>query len=258
MPYNQTILPLMREIRPMVLPHWGNAGSITAKSASPADLVTELDTAVEAFMTRKLLELYPDIGFVGEEFGGDREQSRFWLMDPIDGTAHFIRGLPFCTSMLALIEDGEVTFSVIYDFLNDQMYWAEKGLGAFCDDRRLHVSERELPDAYYSYEINLRKDENTALFARLFGKGLMVKTISAGWEFAMVADGKLDARICIDPYGKDYDFAPGTFLVKEAGGIVRNIGSETYDYRNLNFIAAAPKVYRDLVEGPFRPEDHDA
>ncbi len=250
MSYAQTVLPLIREIRPMILPHWGNAGSITAKSASPADLVTELDTSVEAFMTRRLEELYPDIGFVGEEYGGDREQERFWLMDPIDGTAHFIRGLPFCTSMLALIENGEVTFSVIYDFVNDHVYWAEKGQGAFKDEERLYVSERSLPDAYYSYEIQLKKEENREIFHNLLGNGLMLKTISAGWEFAMIAEGKIDARICIDPYGKDYDFAPGSLLVQEAGGIVRNIGSDTYDYKNLNFIAAAPKVYRDLVEGP--------
>ena len=242
----------MREIRPMILPFWGNAGKTTSKSASPVDCVTELDTAVELFMTSKLKELYPDIGFVGEEYGGDRTQSRYWLMDPIDGTAHFVRGLPFCTSMLALIEDGQVTFSVIYDFINDVMYWAQKGQGAFKDDVRLHVSNRTLQEAYYSAEINLKNEDGLALFGRLFGNGIIVKTISAGWEFVMVAEGKLDARICVNPYGKDYDFAPGSLLVAEAGGIVRNIGSDAYDFQNLNFIAAAPQVYNDLIEGPLK------
>jgi len=252
MKYAPTVLPVMREIRDLVLPHWGNVRSITAKSALPTDLVTELDTAVEAFMTRKLQELYPDIGFVGEEFGGDRTQERFWLMDPIDGTVHFIRGLPFCTSMLALIENGQVTFSVIYDFVNDHMYYAEKGQGAFKDGERIHVSDRGLAEAYYCDEINEAIGNNRELVTRMLDHGARVSLVCAGWEFIMVACGKLDARLAIDPWGKDYDFAPGCLLVAEAGGIVRNFGSDTYDYTNRNFIAASPKVYRDFMEGPFR------
>jgi len=75
-------------------------------------VVTKLDTDVEEFVSDELTKIYPDIGFVGEEHGGNREAARFWIMDPIDGTGHFIRGLPFCTSMIALVEDGHVNFSV--------------------------------------------------------------------------------------------------------------------------------------------------
>ena len=73
--------------------------------------------------------------------------------------------------------------------------------------------------------------------------------ISAGFEYAMVASGKLDARISLDPYGKIWDFAPGSLLVAEAGGVVANIGSKGYDYRNFNFIAANPVIYKELTEG---------
>lgn len=250
MSYADTLVPLIREIRPMVMPYWGNVSS-TAKSASPADLVTALDTEVETYIKERLRELYTEIGFVGEEFGGLRDESKHWLMDPIDGTAHFVRGLPFCTSMLALVEGDTVLFSLIYDFIHDHVYWAERGQGAFKDGVPLKVSTRTLDEAYYCYEMRLTKPENAAIFARLLGNGLMVKTVSAGWELMMIAEGKLEARVTIDPYGKDYDFAPGTLLVSEAGGIVHNIGSDTYDYRNLNFIAAAPSAYeslRSLVE----------
>lgn len=251
MNYADTLVPLIREIRPMVLPYWGNVSS-TAKSASPADLVTALDTGVETFIAGRLRELYPHIPFVGEEFGGIRDGQKHWLMDPIDGTAHFVRGLPFCTSMLALVEDDQVLFSLIYDFIHDHVYWAQKGQGAFKDGVPLQVSNRPLTDAYYSYEMKLAKPENVALFSRLVGNGIMMKTVSAGWEFIMIAEGKLEARVTVDPHGKDYDFAPGALLVAEAGGVVRNIGSHTYDYRNLNFIAATPAAYEDLrriVEG---------
>ena len=78
----------------------------------------------------------------------------------------------------------------------------------------------------------------------------MFKAGSSGFEFAMVASGKLDGRLCFDSYGKDYDFAPGSLLVEEAGGVVANIGSREYDYRNGNFIAANPLVFKQLTEGP--------
>lgn len=63
----------------------------------------------------------------------------------------------------------------------------------------------------------------------------------------MVAAGKVDGRVTFEPYGNDYDFAPGSLLVEEAGGVVRNLGSDTYDYRNTDFIAANPIIYKELT-----------
>jgi fructose-1,6-bisphosphatase/inositol monophosphatase family enzyme len=73
--------------------------------------------------------------------------------------------------------------------------------------------------------------------------------VSAGYEFVLVATGKLEGRICVDAFGKDYDFAPGSLLVSEAGGIVANIGSTTYDYRNTNLIAGNKALFDDLTQG---------
>ncbi len=77
----------------------------------------------------------------------------------------------------------------------------------------------------------------------------MIQTISAGYEFVLVATGKIEARICFDPFGKDYDFAPGSLLVSEAGGIVANIGLTTYDYRNTNLIAGNKSVFENYTSG---------
>lgn len=78
-------------------------------------------------------------------------------------------------------------------------------------------------------------------------RALFLKTVSAGFEFALTAAGKIDGRICIKPFGKVLDYAPGAFLVKEAGGIVKNIGSPNYDYKNFDLVAVNKFVYRDLV-----------
>ena len=229
--------------------NWGKAKSVNQKTDSAWSVVTQLDIDIERETRERLSNLFPDVAFVGEEDGGDRNAKTFWLMDPIDGTAHYIRGLPFCTSMLALIDRGAVVFSAIYDFLHDNMYWAERGCGAFCNSERLHVSAVGLKNAFVSFETRTEVPENAALHDRMRRATNIVKSFSAGWEFAMVAAGKMEARICFEPYGFDYDFASGTLLVSEAGGIVTNIGSRTFDYRNLNFIPSNKVIYKDLTEG---------
>jgi len=239
----------MQATRDLLLSNWGSAKIIEQKSQWEVDTVTELDYKIEDQVSSSLKAAFPDIEFVGEERGGNRQAERFWLMDPIDGTTHFVRGLPFCTSMLTLVENGKVTFSVIYDFLKDDFYWAGVGRGAFRNTTRLQVSSRPLSEAYINWESNLDKGDNRRIYNQVRSTVMLVQTISAGWEFAMVASGKLDARICLNPYGYDYDFAPGAFLVAEAGGTVANIGSHTYDYRNTNLIAANPVIYKELTTG---------
>lgn len=248
MSYKDKVLPIVQKTRDITLPSFGVADIIEKKSVHPSDILTELDGKVEKFLREELAKIYPDISFVGEEEGGDRSAKRFWLCDPIDGTGHYMRGLPFCTTMLALIEDGVVNFSVVYDFVNDKMYWAERGKGAYCNYEPMHVSDRTLSDGYICEELRLSNYKTNSLFTILEGKAGYFHSINAGWEFAMIAMGKLEARVCFDPWGKDYDFAPGSLLVSEAGGKVTNIGSESYDYSNRDFIAANPKVHAELVE----------
>jgi myo-inositol-1(or 4)-monophosphatase len=251
MDYFKEVDPIMRELRPLLLKHWGTIDVHHTKSESATDVVTELDIEIEQIVKEKLSTLDPTIEFVGEECGGNRKAERQWLMDPIDGTGHFIRGLPFATVMIALIENGVVTFSAIYDFVNDHLYVARRGKGSFMNGTPIHVSSRDITSSYYVIETDLKKQSNFEVFQKLLKKrGGRLNLLCAGWIFAMVACGKMDAYIGFDPFGKDYDYAPGCLLVAEAGGTVRNVGKDTYDYRDLNFIAANPTVYHDLTQGP--------
>lgn len=246
----QDVLAILRETRAFVLPMWGKAEKIKQKDEQIVNAVTAIDLQVEEFASDKLKKLYQDISFVGEECGGDREAERFWLMDPIDGTLHFMRGTPFCTTMLALVEEGQVTFGAIYDFINDTMYWAEQGKGAYQDTARLHVSTRPLAQGMICWETHFDKEENRATLNRLRERAIIMNTICSGWDYAMVAAGKIDGRVCFDPFAQDYDVAPGTLLITEAGGVVTNIGSSSFDYRNTNLIAGNPIVHKELTEGP--------
>ena len=250
MSYKDTVLPIVRSVRDIVLPEWGTAELVINKSDHPADAVTEVDKKVEKVLREKLAIAHPDISFVGEEDGGNREAKRFWLVDPIDGTGHYMRGLPFCTVMLALIENQRINFSVVYDFVSDTMYYATRGEGCFANETRLGVSNRKLSDAYIILESNIVKSENKLLHDKLFARTGILIAMTAGWSLAMVAAGKLDGRVTVDGWGFDYDFAAGSLLVEEAGGIVANIGSQTYDYRDRDFLACNEEVFRELTEGP--------
>lgn len=247
---SEKVLPIIKKTRDITFPYFGNAEILEHKSNSAHDIVTKIDKETEEYLKNELEKIYPDISFVGEEFGGDREAEKFWLVDPIDGTSLYSRGMPFCTTMLALVENNQVTFAVIYDFIRDIMYHAEKGKGAYKNGVRIHVSERPVSDSYIGWETHLDKPENLKIILELRKFSALFKAMCAGYEYAMVAEGKLEGRITFDPWGKDYDFAPGSLLVKEAGGFVANLGSKNYDYKNFNFIAVNLPLYKKLTEGP--------
>ena len=231
-------------------------GAAESESKSETDsylgaVVTKLDKETEQYIYEELQKKYPNIGFRGEEHGDLNENDSdklTWLVDPIDGTSHFVRGLPFCTTMVALIQDGEVVMSVIHDFLQNDYYWAVRGYGAFCNQEKISVIDRPMKSSIISFETNLNIGENKVTHAEVVSlAGGTFATLNCGYEFTRVASGRLDGRITKDPFGKDWDFAAGTMLVEEAGGIVKNHKSDSYSYKNHDFIASTKSVYDALI-----------
>lgn len=246
--FTEKVLAIIRGTREITLPHYGKVEIIAQKDESPHNVVTRLDQEVETYLKTEFYKLDPSIEFAGEEFGGSRDRKKLWLVDPIDGMMYYVRGIPFCTTMVALIEDEQVIFSAIYDFINDVMYHAEKGRGAFENGTKIEVSGRDIKSSVVALETNLAKPANVEIRNKVRSKSMLLQTISAGYEFVLVATGKIEARICVDPFGKDYDFAPGSLLVTEAGGFVTNIGSTAYNYRNTNLIAANKEIWEEFVK----------
>lgn len=246
--FSTKTLGIIRETRALTLPHFGNVQEQREKDGA-YNVVTRLDLEVETFLRERFSALDSSIGFVGEEYGGERGNT-YWLVDPIDGTMQFIRGIPFCTTMVALIRDGRVVFSAIYDFVNDVLFHATQGGGAYQDETRIHVSARPLSHSLSAIETKSGKEENNALYMKLRLLTKTLKTVTAGYEMVLVATGKMEGRISYDPYGKDYDYAPGSLLIQEAGGVIHNIGSTTYDFRNVNFIAGNTHFVEALTTGP--------
>jgi histidinol-phosphatase len=102
--------------------------------------VTQADQEAEAAIVDHLRPAFPDVGFLGEEFGAQGSQSRRWIVDPIDGTKNFVRGIPYWATLLALEEDGDVTLGVVHSPATGELYWARRGQGAWVDGAPLRVS----------------------------------------------------------------------------------------------------------------------
>ena len=160
-----------------------------------------------------------DIPILGEEYGGDIADGKYWVIDPIDGTANYFRGLDECCVSIALMENDEALIGVIYNFNNDQMYTAVKNHGAFLNNTKISVSDIASRDkasittgfpASETIEssMDFLKDLKGWKKVRMFG--------SAALSCAYVASGKCDY------YAEKgvflWDFAAGVCLVKEAGG----------------------------------------
>lgn len=246
--YGDVVNPLLIQAGKRLMEFYGNAGKVEYKTDKAYDAVTDLDIEIENFLKTELYKIYPNISFYGEESGGEIK-GMCWIVDPIDGTAHFIRGMPFCSTMIALVDDEKVLFSSMYLFALDEMYTAELGKGSYCNGVAIKVSDRAYSHSYLNIETRRDSDQaikSSDILIRDIG---IVRTFTAGFEMAMVASGKMEGRIQISPFGKIYDFTPGSLLIQEAGGIVKNIGSNNFNYKNLDAIMANPILYKHLTEG---------
>lgn len=228
---------LLLELRPQLLEAHG---SIEHRLKDDKSVVTVMDLMVENRLRELCRELDPAIGFGGEETGVDLTQTTFWLTDPIDGTEAFIRGLPFSTNMIALIHNGQVVMSVIYNFSLDEYFVAIRGHGATRNGHAIHVSKRPLKQSFVV--LNGFHQLNVPLRPQVSG---IPKMHASGYELSAVAAGALDGAIVGGTKGA-WDHAPGTLLILEAGGRVENIGSADYDYTNFHYVAANPVNFDEL------------
>lgn len=216
----------------------GSYGAINHTLKEDNSQVTELDLKVEETLRDQLATSFPDLGFQGEETGAQGSREAFWLVDPIDGTLPYIRGLPYCTNMGALIVDNQAVASVIYNFVTDDMYTARLGEGAYKNGQPIHVSKRPVGESFLYVESSAISDVRSAC------KGDGVKIIApfaaSGYFFVIVAEGKVEGCLKDHGFGKSHDYAPGALLVREAGGVIVTAGGD-YQYDTLNFVACTPQ-----------------
>jgi myo-inositol-1(or 4)-monophosphatase len=184
------------------------------------DVVTAMDGEVERFIRRAIAERYPDDTIIGEEEGGDGDGARVWLIDPIDGTANYARGIPHYCVSIGYLEHGVPTVAALHDPSHDWLYAAARGEGAWRDGERLAVSAcADLAAATVECGWSTRRstDDYLALVARVMGAGCAMRRVGSGaLGLADVAAGRSEAYC--ELHINAWDCAAGILLVREAGG----------------------------------------
>jgi myo-inositol-1(or 4)-monophosphatase len=229
---------------------FGQAHSVRMKG--PTDPVTEMDRAAEEYILRVLRAATPDCGFLAEESGlvsgktGDR-----WIVDPLDGTVNYSRGSPwFCVS-IALERAGELEVGVVYDPLREDLYAAQRGVGATLNDRPIRVRPTEslasaLLSTGFPYDAWSRPEDLGAEVGYFARRVMSIRsTGSAALDLAAVAAGHHDAHweAGLSPY----DMAAGILLVREAGGQVSDFAGRPNALYGSSLIAASPAVHAEML-----------
>lgn len=182
--------------------------------------VTRADRECEAKIIEVLRAQFPHYGFLGEELGEQvGERSLRWIIDPIDGTKNFIRGIPFFATLIALEEGGEITAGVMYTPTSDELLYARKGQGAFANGRRVQVSAiAHLSDAMLVYGglKDLKVHPCWPGFLRLVDMTARQRGFGDALGHSMVICGH--AEVVLEPEIKPWDVAATKLLVTEAGG----------------------------------------
>ncbi len=181
--------------------------------------VTIADREAEQRAVAVLREAFPEHGILGEEFGEQGGAGARWIIDPIDGTKSFIRGIPFFATLIALEEDGEITTGAIYAPALDDLLYAQKGHGAFDERGRLHVSSVATLSRsmlVFGGASALRGHGYWAAYERLVDRSDRQRAYGDYFGYTFVARGQAEAMVDVDL--KPWDLAALKILIEEAGG----------------------------------------
>ena len=214
----------------LVLSRFGEASDATIKSA-PADYRTEADVDAERVIADAVREHYPEFGILGEEGSTDKTDAECMIViDPIDGTNNFVLGIPVFCCALALTKRDQILYGAIYDPVNDHMYTAKKGEGAFQNGARLSVNseDRSLHSTIaYCCDYTTPVERQARLRSHLIN--LCPKRVLDLWSptflYCALARGAIEA--VLDEGDEVYDFAAGRLIAYEAGARFSSLGDES-------------------------------
>ena len=219
-----------------------------------ADFVTQVDIRVQEYMRNELSKRWPDVQFMGEE--KDNSDIDFngavWILDPVDGTTNLIHDYRSSAISLALFEAGKPVLGIIYQPYTKELFWAQKGKGAFLGTERISVSEAgSLSESIVNVGTSPYKkelaDENFELIKKVFCKSQDIRRSgSAALDLAWIACGRSDAFF--ERNLKLWDFAAGWIIIEEAGGKIADFnGMEISPVIAADIVTGTPKVCEELL-----------
>ncbi len=228
--------------------------NLQVSAKGPGDFVSKADLAAEKIIRDELMAGRPSYGWLGEESGGveGEDPTRRWIVDPLDGTTNFLHGLPHWAVSIALEHKGEIVAGVIFDAAKDELFWAEKGSGAWMNEARIRVSGRSrMIECLFATGIPF--GGRPALPASLQDLARLMPACAgvrrwgaAALDLAYVAAGRFDG---FWERGLNlWDTAAGIVLVREAGGMVEPLREGESLLETRNIIAGNAEVFAPLAK----------
>ncbi len=232
----------------------GEIEKLQVSLKGPGDFVTASDKKVEKILIDELIKARPSYSILSEEIGEIKNDKEFkWIIDPIDGTANFLHGIPHFGISIGLEHNGEIVCGIIFDPIKDEIFFAEKGNGSYLNNQRMRVSARpKLKDSIIftggpkkdAKNIELSLKEYNKFSSKVFIP--IRKMGSAALDMAYVAAGRCDG---FWQRNLNYwDVAAGIILVKEAGGLITDFNGNNKYIEDKNILVTNFKINEEMIE----------
>ncbi len=245
----------------VILRYMNRLDSIQVVEKHHLDFASEVDRMAEETIVRELKRAYPRHAILAEESGQSGNNPLTWVIDPLDGTHNYLRGIPHFSVSIAMLERGEPVYGVVYDPRRDELFTASRGDGAFLNDRRIRVGKRETLDGSmlctgFPFRQREHLDAQWTMTRQLLTQAEdLRRTGSAALDLAYTAAGRFDAYFELGL--KPWDLAAGCLLVREAGGTFTDLAGRDGLPESGHIVAGNHLLVRAMVDiaGQTLPED---
>lgn len=257
----ETLLQIMREVQIMttdvaqfIRSEFGKVQKTDIVQKEKNSLVSYVDIQAEKKIVSFLSAILPEAGFVTEEgtIQNNHESKQYkWIIDPLDGTTNFLKGIPIFSISIALQSHDKIILGIVYDVMRDECFHATSGGGSFCNDQPIKISEVMAFDESviatgFPYHRHTMIDLSQ-LFAKFLSEVRGVRRMgSAAIDLAYTACGRLDGyyETSLNPW----DIAAGILLIEEAGGIVTNFKNEPHRIYDHHIVAANKQIHKEMLD----------
>ncbi|RUO56311.1 MULTISPECIES: inositol-1-monophosphatase [Pseudidiomarina] len=233
--------------------NFGVEADLNIQAKSQHDFVTEIDKAAEQAIIRTIQKTYPDHSFLAEESGAHEGATpeHQWIIDPLDGTTNYLRGIPHFAISIAYLHKGTVQAAVVYDPLREELFSASRGAGAQLNGKRIRVTkQRDLNGALLATGFPFKRKDLVENYQNVFGSLFeqtadMRRAGAAALDLVYVAAGRMDGfwEFSLQPW----DIAAGGLIVREAGGLVTDFAGGHGFMQSGHVVAGNPKVVQGIL-----------
>ncbi|MFA5375095.1 MAG: inositol monophosphatase family protein [Dehalococcoidia bacterium] len=224
---------------------------ISYKSEGKNNIVTDVDILAEKTIREQLRKEYPDFGIISEESKEIKGRAPYkWIVDPLDGTRNYAYGIPHFCVCIALVHGEDVVMGLTYDPVRDELFHAEKGCGAYLNGEPIYVTKRSsLTEALISCDMGYNPDNSRKyieIYSNLWSNVTTTRLMgSAALGIAYTACARLDLYFHVSLY--PWDIASGILLVREAGGVARQLNGEPASFNKKDIIVSNRKIADDFL-----------